>query len=337
MIPRRALLLGALGASAGCGSLRHFVFDPGLAPSAPPLPSRDIEVTFIGVGCFLIRVGNRAVLTDPFWSHMPLGRVAFGHIAPDPNQITPHLPDLSDVRGVVVGHGHYDHVLDLPYVAPLLHPNAQVVASESVAHQYAPEPIARPFVSAEDHLATPESDGAWVYLDGMRILPILSGHPPQWLFFHLYRKNFDRPAKHAPRRATHFQEGTTLAFVIDWLDAEGAPTHRVFVQTSSTGLPAGRPPDAVLAERPVDVALLSMDNANFAAEGKHNLIDVLDPPAVVFCHWENFFRDKTRPPKEIVKVNLSKIRASLDEDRSYLIPAWDTVYRFPPRDEAGKP
>ncbi|NCG17811.1 MAG: hypothetical protein GWP91_02210 [Rhodobacterales bacterium] len=327
LLGRRALLQGMVSSCMGCGSLRHFSFDAGVS-STVPQGLGDIEVTFIGVGCFLIRVGDRAILTDPFWSHMPLGRVALGHIAPDPAQITPHLPDLSDVRGVVVGHDHYDHVLDLPYVAPMPHPSAQVVASESVAHQYAPEPVGRPFVSAEAHLATADVPGAWIQLDGIRVLPVLSGHPPQWLFFHLYRKSLDKPSKHAPRRAGDFQEGTTLAFIIDWLDDQGKPTHRVFVQTSSTGLPAGRPPPQVLTERSVDVALLSMDNANFLADGKHNLIDVLDPPAVVFCHWENFFRDKTRPPREIVKVNLPKIRATLPDDRQYLIPEWDAVYRF---------
>ena len=75
------------------------------------------------------RVG---VLTDPFWSYFSLGHVAFGRIGPDPKQIEPHLPDLSHVQGVLVGHAHYDHVMDLPYVIDRLHSNASIVGSRTL-------------------------------------------------------------------------------------------------------------------------------------------------------------------------------------------------------------
>jgi len=118
---------------------------------------------------------------------------------------------------------------------------------------------------------------------------------------------------------------------VAWLDESGQIEKRVYVQTSSTGEPAGFFPSSLLTEHPVDVALLTMDCANLKAKGKHTIMDYMHPKHVVFCHWEDFFRPKTKPPHEIVKVNLPKLRdvVRLDTATRYFFPSWDAEFFFP--------
>ncbi len=183
--------------------------------------------------------------------------------------------------------------------------------------------------------ATPDEDGLWWTLPGgrARVLPIASGHPAQVPGLHLYPWSYRRDRARPPTRAWHFQEGATIAWLVDFLAADGETIdHRVYVQTTSTGWPDGYFPPGVRDERPVDVALLAMDCANIKARGRRSIIDFLSAPVVIFCHWEDFFRPKTEPPREAVKVNLERLRAALPDtpETRYVFPWWGAVFTFPP-------
>lgn len=325
MTTRRALL-GAALAAAGCAPLRRFPFDAG----DPPASGSGLQIQYFGVGCFLLSWRGVAVLTDPFWSYLPRRQVALGRIAPDPAQVDPHLPALGDVVAVLVGHSHYDHMLDLPYVAPHLAAGAQIFGSRTLAHTLAP--LSVPVVPVNAHLATEARPGTWLAAGpSVRILPIASGHPNNWAFVHVWGDALTEDRATPPTRASHYQEGRTLAFLIDLLRPDGRVAHRVYVQTSSRGLPDGAFPDSIRAERPVDVALLAMDCANLEADGGDTIIDVLAAPAVIFCHWEDFFRSQDRPPREIVKVDLPRLKAHFDADPRavYRFPGWGSTFSFP--------
>ena len=103
------------------------------------------------------------------------------------------------------------------------------------------------------------------------------------------------------------------------------------------GLPAGAVPSAILEAHPVDVALVAMDIANLEARGETTILDLLNPPTVIFCHWEDFFRPKDRPPREIHKVDLRRLREALPdtETRRMVFPEWGARYIFP-REPAGR-
>lgn len=324
---RRALLAGLLGI-AGCGArLSGFPFDG--APLGAPAGDDDLHVVFFSVACFVVRWRDVAVLTDPFFTYLPLGRVAFGRSLPDPAASAVASPFLPDVRLVVIGHTHYDHCLDLATVAPRLHADARIVASETAAHLYAASALPRPIDVVNAHLAGPDAPGRWMPHPGgrLRVLPIRSGHPDNVPGIHLWKRQLTEDRTRPPTRAAHYQEGLTLAFLIDWLDVDGSVVWRVFVENSTTGPPAGLVPEAIAAERPVDVALLGMDTANRLADGAPTCLDRIAARRVFLCHWGDFFRPKDRPPREIVKVDLPRLRQVLrarpDGDR-FVFPGWDT-------------
>ncbi len=302
--------------TAACNPVpRRFAFDVGAAPTA----AAGIVVRFFSVGCFLVESGGTALLTDPFFSHLKLKRVVHGPVVPDPPQVEPYLPLMGNVEAAVVGHAHYDHLLDLPAVAPAFAPRARIFGSTTMAHTFAPTGLSREVVVVNDRV------GQWLEAGALRVLPIASGHPDNVPGIHLFQKRLTEPRTEPPIKASDYQEGDTFAYLVDF------PEHRVYVQTSSRGYPDGFFDPAILAERPVDVALLAMDCANIQARGRGpSIIDFLAPRHVVFCHWGDFFRGKDEPRWEGVKVDLPRLTRNLPStDRTtYTFPAWDSVHAF---------
>lgn len=330
LISRRQLLAGAAGALAlappgRAASLADFPFrqsGPIGPPGAAPL---GLELHFFSVCCALLRWKGGSLLLDPFFTHLPLRQVAFGRTREDPAALGDRAPLFADTRAVLVGHAHYDHAMGLPLVDPHLGPDAVTLGSRTLAHTFAASGLRHPIVALNDHLARPGQPARWwAHPSGaLRVMPLLAGHPPQYLFFHLWRRQLRADRDRPPTRANHYQEGVTLAFLVDLLH-EGEVRARVYVCSSSADPPSGFPDAAVIAERPVDLALVSMDTANREAAHGDSVLGLLGARTVVFTHYEDFFRPKTQAPREIVKVDLERSRAyfAARSDADYVFPAW---------------
>jgi hypothetical protein len=341
-----ARLAGVAGSAAtlpSCGgNLAGFPFDR--APranidahdhrSADEQPPSELRATYFSVGCTLIAFGDLAVMTDPFFTHLPLATVAFGDVVPDPAASRPHLATLGDVRAILVGHAHYDHVLDLPVVAPWTHSDARIFGSQTLVHTFAANHLPRPVRSVNSALSTASRAGPVLSLAGgrLRIRPIRSGHPNQVAFLHLYGGVLRRDRLTPPTAASDYQEGVTIAWLVDFMAPDCHQiAARVYIQTSSTGHPAGFFPAYIASKRPVDLAVVGMDCANIKARGGRSVLDFTGAKTVMFCHWEDFFAPKSGTPKEVVKVDLWALRRTLANTatRRYLFPAWDQQFRVP--------
>src|SRR5262245_56810785 len=81
--------------------------------SVPPAP---LEVRFLGVGGFWLKTGDQPTLTAPLYTRPSMLKVSLGSIASDPSLVKAGLPAgaLDNLRGIVSGHAHYDHLLDVP-------------------------------------------------------------------------------------------------------------------------------------------------------------------------------------------------------------------------------
>ena len=305
-LKRRSFLSGGL-AIAGCGSsLHHFPFDTSRTISH----HLGLEIIFYSVCCVQIRSAAGSILCDPFFTHLPFRQVAFGECLPEHAEIDRFLPEFSDIRATIVGHNHYDHNMALPYIDPYLATDAVHLGSKTMVHTFAPNALSHPLINLNDQVATPHSEGKWwVHPSGdFRVLPILSGHPTQYLFIHLFTEVLTEDRKTPPRKASHYQEGITLAFLVDFLDGSKV-SKRLYIQSSSTGYPAGFFPESILEEKTVDVAILAMDSANIHMKTGKSILSHIAPPIVFWTHFENFFRAKDKIPREIIKVNLPKTKS----------------------------
>src|SRR5687767_14571917 len=71
-----------------------------------------LQVQWLGTACYLLQLGNQAILTDPFYSHHSMTRVAFGALKSDPQIVSNALASVTVPKAIFVGHSHFDHMLD---------------------------------------------------------------------------------------------------------------------------------------------------------------------------------------------------------------------------------
>lgn len=294
-----------------------------------------LEIQYFSVGCFKLKYGESAILTDPFWTHLPLSTVLFGKVVPDSSQIEPYLPQLDDIDGVLVCHAHYDHMLDLPYISPRLPSTSPVIGSKTMRHTLAPFQLPHPIIEVNETMAGPDSQGEWVSLDEgrIRVLPIKAGHPNHVWFVHLWNNELTEDLTEKPTKGKRWQEGVTLGFLIDFMKEDGATiAYRVFFQSSSTPYPSGFMPQKILDQHPVDAALLGMDFINMELDEERTVMPFLKPKTVIFCHWEDFFQPKVKPPKASLLKKLGKGIAEIKNDNPngtrYIVPSWSSKYYF---------
>jgi hypothetical protein len=94
-----------------------------------------VQVRYLGVAGFFIRLGHDVVLTAPLYSNPDLLSEAGLPLYPQDGLIERlhfkklnHAEDVTEVRAILVGHAHYDHLMDVPYVWRHS-PNARVIGS----------------------------------------------------------------------------------------------------------------------------------------------------------------------------------------------------------------
>ena len=142
-----------------------------------------------------------AVLSDPFG---PICRSRRLPLGANGSQAVELYLDWLEVKTVLIGHNHYDHNLDLPYVAPHLHPDAVVLGSDTMMHTFAPSNLPIPLVGLNASLATVDTVGEWWVHPSkrLRVLPILSGHPNNYLFIHLFQDAYTDRQSNPLRQVT---------------------------------------------------------------------------------------------------------------------------------------
>ena len=69
-----------------------------------------LQVTYLGTAGFVLQDARRVVVLDPYVSR-PGPRALLAPLVPDVALIRATIPTADDV---VVGHAHYDHILDAP-------------------------------------------------------------------------------------------------------------------------------------------------------------------------------------------------------------------------------
>jgi L-ascorbate metabolism protein UlaG (beta-lactamase superfamily) len=288
--------------------------------AAPPPP---LQVRFLGVGGFSFRRGDDAILTAPLYSNPDLLTVGTGDVAPNPERVERFLDPavVGPARAILVGHAHYDHLLDVPLVRPRTD-DAVVIGNDSVRNVMAGvaevpadrlivvDDPAHPLV---DRRMCPDPDpctgvpagapGEWIAVPRthVRVRALCSSHPPQILGgAHFGEGCVNEPQAAPPPHAADWREGATVAFLIDFLDpASGAPAFRVYYQDAPTTAPYGHVPADLLAERGVDLAVLTVGTFDAVRDQPGEILANLKPRYAIGGHWENFFRPQDQPIQPI--------------------------------------
>lgn len=308
---RTAFWLVVALALAGCGEKSSGI---GLDPPDPGTPR--VELHYLGNGGWLIRRGNDVVATAPFVSN-PSRLAVYLPAQPNTARIDALIPALPELRTMLIGHSHYDHAMDLPYVLETRAPRATLYGSKTVKHLLGETVGHDRVIDVTDtargmRAAEGRTPGVWVTPAGtaVRFMPLASSHPPH--VFGLVktvwwgRLTKDVPTGQLPRVPAAWPEGETLAFLIDFLGPNGVVAFRVYYQDSASEsgkgiVPILAPPDNV----PVDVAILCVAGFSQVRENPETILANVKPRYVVGGHWEDFFFRPSTTDEHYVAPNTS--------------------------------
>ena len=303
------------------------------------LPSRDdsLSIHFLGTASFWINYNGRAILTDPFVSNPPLRKVMFRSIYPSDTSIVNDFisPDeLEQVEMVVIGHAHYDHLLDLPHMINYIPSSAKIVGSTTANYIISSSCIDHEQVAANNYAATNHSFGKWIYNSDslMRIMPITADHPPHLMGITLYGGNYYEDLKAIPRKSRGWKMGKPFAYLMDFLREDGSIGYRIFFQSSGSEYPLGFFPEEMLDGRTVDIAILSIATDSPYEEFPDKILLLIKPKVIFLAHWENFWRNKYKSVKTVQKGDPEQLYFHLKEkfgkDTEIILPLPGGTFRM---------
>jgi len=255
-------------------------FDPGLRwrGQAPESPS--LALTSLGTAGFTLASQGRTVVIDPYVSRPTLWRALTRPLVPDADAVARSVPRADDV---LVGHAHFDHVLDAPEVCRQT--GARLIGSQAVAYcgiaAGLPASQIRVTEGDEDIESGPlmlrglPSVHGRVYFNRIPLPGDLTA-PPPW-----------------PPRLRDLPHGR----VLNWLVR--TPTHTLVHIDSADFI------DDALASQRADILCLCAVGRHARPDYTQRAIELLRPQFVVPCHWDHFFGPFTPTPLEVPKADLA--------------------------------
>ena len=325
-------------------------------PASPPLtiggkalrqgePGYDstLQIRYLGAGGVLFQRGRDSIMTAPFFSNPSLLRVALGRIEYDPRaadrSLGPIAADIKDTNAILVGHAHYDHLMDLPYIKETYLPKARIYGSDTARYIMAAYPGVPhdDVVSVEHSLGEAHRSGKWWKVSTrVRFMALRSEHAPIVFHHKFVPGTYDKPLQEIPTKASDWREGQTIAYLIDFLDDAGGIDFRIFYQDAGSTPPLGIPPDDdAVGMRRFDVAVLCIPGFDQVEGYPEAIVTRLNPRFVVGIHWENFFEPFPGNPLEFHPVPtldparfIARLNKALPPDATFLMPVPGTWLQF---------
>ncbi len=275
-----------------------------------------VDIVAMGVSGFLFvpwRDSTQLVMTPPSITNPTLWWTVFGNwlfgSSADTARIARRLRDLpaagpdrlARVRAVLVGHGHYDHLMDLPYLARSL-PNATVYGSRSVVNTLNAVPAFGGAVAPASRLisvdslagVSAEKPGRSIAVSlNVRIRAIAWEHAPNFGHHVIARGSVASLRSSLPRGLFGWKLGRVYAYAIDLLDSTGSVGSRIVVHDAGASPEVVRRAVAVIGTMPParsTVLIITAANFDQAPSYPDILLASQTPQHVLLGHWEDFFR-----------------------------------------------
>jgi hypothetical protein len=276
---------------------------------------------------------------------MIAGRNGFP-IVPDTTLIERFLPASADnASAILVGHGHYDHLLDVPYIANHRARSARIYGGPTIRHLLMGDSSLRAdggtrlIAIPTSKAGTRERSADWIYTEdrSFRFMPLAAGHAPTIrrlsVSYHFAAGRLSKDLESLPVDASDWKLGEPYAYLIDVLaPGETAPRFRIYYQDAPSKPPHGFPPSGILDERRVDLAIICAATSTYVKNAPDSLLKILAPRNVMVTHWESLFRRGTLSVQFNAAWDINnfteRVIGGLPADSKWAMPVPQTVMNF---------
>ena len=251
-----ALVLGR-----GLEGLEHLV----VADHAPTRGG--IRITYLGVNGYQFETAGQALVVDPYFSRLGLGTVAGNRrVAPDFPSVAAGLNKMRRrIEAVLVTHGHFDHMLDVPPI--MRRTGAHLYADASTVE------LARA-CNIPERKCTAVKGGDVQRIGPWTVHVIAAQHDR--LLGRVPYTGTQKPGDPPPARIADWVLGQPLAFIIE------AAGRRIY-------LAAGGRPGALPPAQKVDLAIIGTALPD-AREGFAATVQRLQPRFTLPSHQDDLFQ-----------------------------------------------
>jgi hypothetical protein len=322
---------------ASCKAPSYLPQEPQTVGNPNALQSERLEVRFYGTMTTYAEYGEVGVFFDPFFT--TTGMLRLGVLGPKSHASEVARWDVpwTRVAAVMISHGHYDHVVDLPHLPALgLPPAAPIVCSRSIAYQMDAHGLPNPYVCPDGHplgfeetfhkpywIELPAVDSPHFAVSGLRlrILAVPTSHPTHIFGKQMFHGHHNHPLGKKPGRNPDWLEGQCYNYVIDWLDDADQIRARLLLASVAPS-PTGLPPAQLLGDRPADLAILGCGRYQGEAGFPSDMIARSHARHVIVGHWENFFRKRQPPYKPVGLTDVEGFIAACEASAPKGVPVW---------------
>lgn len=306
---------------------------------SPPVNSitdqQTLKIQYLGVGGHRLQYGDAVLLTGPSFTNPPLLLTGpFMPLHSNHKKIDKFMPESSDAQLMLIGHAHYDHLLDVAYVMQKHAPNAHLYGSQTTVNSITSEIPAERMTAVNNAMGSSEQPGTWFYsaAGNIRIMALESSHAPHFMGIKLMQGKHKKPLKKLPWHSFGWKEGQTIAYLIDFLDADQQPTYRVFYQDSASANPQGLVPD-LNDNKAIDVAIICPASFNQIKNYPESIVHNTQAKHYILGHWEDFFGNKLDGKQKSVrntnaKKFVERLEQVLPENSHWTRPQLFSTYQF---------
>lgn len=307
----RALALALTLLLSGCALTIRGQKVPPLATVANPkdfvVPKGVAVLHYYGAGGWGIEWGDTYLLTAPYFTDHGLATLAASRVSPAV-RVTPNEQlvkegffgtPVAKTAAVLIGHGHLDHTGDVPafFGDGRITTRPVLIADRSTVNLLAPLADRFSCIAPIDYGES--TDPTLCPVPHVRITPIHHSHAPHVRLAGLDVAAYDgfikEPRKTLPAAAEDYKIGNTWAYLIDLLDDSGKVVFRIHYVDAAGSPPHGIVPEALLAERPVDVHIACVASWELADGYPEGVLRHHDVGYVLAAHWEDFFNTHHEP------------------------------------------
>lgn len=284
------------------------------------------EVIWFGNVNLWMTDGEESLLSDGWVSRYDVFRMLICSIGPKREALEKNIAHLrkatdplrlENLQAVMVGHAHYDHILDAPHWAVSPEVLGEGVENVPILGAEDMEPILAAYQPRPPEILVSEADGTRFpgKPDGafrtanfvVRPIPIDHGKGCSFLQ-RISHERLHGPASDdfsLPAKARAFRSEQTLAFHI-----HHRPTDSRILIYGSSGLPQVDIRDYPADVLYVSVALLSDQGDGHREAFYEKVIKASGAKVIVQVHWDDLFREPGDSPK-VMRQIASDIRAAM--------------------------